>query len=250
MYGKEVAAGTAGAKVVNKLSDPNGVYQDRFQAGNYRMGPGDPKFADLNGDGDISPGSSTVDDPGDRKIIGNSTPRYEYGFRLGAEYKGFDISVFFQGVGRREVWGNGFLAIPGYNSSDGAMPQAIAGNYWREDHTDAFYPRAYNLGSSNNTLGIVPQTRYLLDMSYLRMKNMTFGYALPLNLITRIGLQKARVYIALENFLTFDNLNDLPIDPEEVQGYSMFNDENYNSGRTGVGAPTMKSMSVGFQLNF
>lgn len=250
LYGKEVAAGTAGAKVVNKLSDPNGVYQDRFQSGNYRMGPGDPKFVDLNGDGDISPGSSTTDDPGDRKVIGNSTPRYEYGFRLGAEYKGFDFSVFFQGVGKRELWGDGFLAIPGYNSSDGAMPQAIAGNYWREDHTDAFYPRAYNLGSSNNTLGVVPQTRYLLDMSYLRMKNLTFGYSLPVNLITRIGLQKARVYIALENFLTFDNLNDLPIDPEEVQGYSMFNDENYNSGRTGVGAPTMKSMSVGFQLNF
>lgn len=109
-----------------------------MQSGNFVFGPGDVKFADLNGDGLIDSGSGTVDDPGDRKVIGNSTPRYEYGFRLGADYKGFDFSVFFQGVGKREVWGNGFLAIAGYNSSDGAMPQAIAGNYWREDRTDAF----------------------------------------------------------------------------------------------------------------
>ena len=250
LNGKEVAAGTSGAKVVNKLKDSNGIYQDYFQSGNYRFGPGDPKFTDLNGDGNIHPGAGTTTDPGDRKIIGNSAPRYEYGFRLGAEYKGFDFSVFFQGIGKRDLWGNGALTIAGYHSADGAMPQAIAENYWREDRTDAFYPRAYPLGGSNNTLGMQIQDRYLLNMSYLRMKNLTFGYSLPKNLIKKAALQKARVYVALENFLTFDNLNGLPVDPEEVQGYSMFNDENYNSGRTGVGTPTMKSMSVGIQLNF
>lgn len=250
LNGKEVAQGTKGAKKVNKLKGDNPVYQDFLQSGNFVFGPGDVKFADLNGDGLIDSGSGTVDDPGDRKVIGNSTPRYEYGFRLGADYKGFDFSVFFQGVGKREVWGNGFLAIAGYNSSDGAMPQAIAGNYWREDRTDAFYPRPYNLSGSNNSLNMVTQSRYLLDMSYLRMKNITIGYSIPADILRKVRMQKARIYMSLENFVTWDNLNGLPIDPEEVQGFSMFNTDNYNSGRTGVGTPTFKSLSVGIQLNF
>lgn len=250
LNGKEVAQGTKGAKKVNKLKGDNPVYQDFLQSGNFVFGPGDVKFADLNGDGLIDSGSGTVDDPGDRKVIGNSTPRYEYGFRLGADYKGFDFSVFFQGVGKREVWGNGFLAIAGYNSSDGAMPQAIAGDYWREDRTDAFYPRPYNLAGSNNSLNMVTQSRYLLDMSYLRMKNITIGYSIPADILRKVRMQKARIYMSLENFVTWDNLNGLPIDPEEVQGFSMFNTDNYNSGRTGVGTPTFKSLSVGIQLNF
>ena len=250
LNGKEVAQGTKGAKKVNKLKGDNPVYQDFLQSGNFVFGPGDVKFADLNGDGLIDSGSGTVDDPGDRKVIGNSTPRYEYGFRLGADYKGFDFSVFFQGVGKREVWGNGFLAIAGYNSSDGAMPLAIAGNYWREDRTDAFYPRPYNLAGSNNSLNMVTQSRYLLDMSYLRMKNITIGYSIPADILRKVRMQKARIYMSLENFVTWDNLNGLPIDPEEVQGFSMFNTDNYNSGRTGVGTPTFKSLSVGIQLNF
>ena len=250
LNGKEVAQGPKGAKKVNILKGDNPVYQDFLQSGNFVFGPGDVKFADLNGDGLIDSGSGTVDDPGDRKVIGNSTPRYEYGFRLGADYKGFDFSVFFQGVGKREVWGNGFLAIAGYNSSDGAMPQAIAGNYWREDRTDAFYPRPYNLAGSNNSLNMVTQSRYLLDMSYLRMKNITIGYSIPADILRKVRMQKARIYMSLENFVTWDNLNGLPIDPEEVQGFSMFNTDNYNSGRTGVGTPTFKSLSVGIQLNF
>ncbi len=127
---------------VYQLSDPNGAYQGRLQtSSDFKFGPGDVKFVDRDGDGEITPGARTVEDHGDLKVIGNSTPRYEYGFRLGADYKGFDVSVFFQGVGKRQIWGDGHLVIAGYNAS-GAMPQVVAGNYWREDRTDAFYPRA------------------------------------------------------------------------------------------------------------
>jgi len=237
-------------KTVNQLKDSKGVYQEYLQGGEFYFGPGDVKFVDLDKSGRIDDGSRTINDHGDLEVIGNSTPRYEYGFRLGADYKGFDFSVFFQGVGQREIWGDGFLAIAGYNSSDGAMPQTIAGDYWREDRTNAFYPRPYNQAGSNNSYNMVRQSRYLLDMSYLRMKNVTLGYTLPGDLTRKARIQKARVYMALENFLTFDNLNGLPIDPEEIQGYSMFNTSNYNSGRTGVGTPTFKSISVGLQLNF
>ena len=187
---------------------------------------------------------------GDLEVIGNSTPRLEYGFRLGADYKGFDLSVFFQGVGKREIWGDGFLAIAGYNSADGAMPQAIAGNFWKEDRTDAFYPRAFNNAGSNDAYNMKKQSGYLLDMSYLRIKNITLGYSLPMEWMKKAHMQKARFYVALENFVTWDKLGGLPIDAEVISGYSMFNTDNYNSGRTGVGTPTFKSMSVGVQLNF
>lgn len=257
IFDKEVA----GAKKMNKLSDPDAGYQDYLQSGNFIFGPGDVKYKDLDGKAGITDGSRTTDDHGDLKVIGNSTPKYEYGLRLGADYKGFDCSIFFQGVGKREVWGHGFLAIPGYNSADGAIPQAIAGNYWREDRTDAFYPRPYNLAAPATTgyrtgaFNMNTQSRYLLDMSYLRIKNITFGYSLPNHLIKKSYMQKARIYVALENFFTFDHLRGLPIDPEEVAGYSMLRkdagyDDGYNMDRTGVGTPTFKSVSFGIQLNF
>jgi TonB-linked SusC/RagA family outer membrane protein len=235
---------------INQLADESSPTQEELQSGNFRFGPGDVKFKDLNGDGIINDGNRLTDDHGDLKVIGNSTPRFEYSFRAGADFKGVDFSIFFQGIGQREIWGEGFLAIPGFNAADGAMPQAFAGNFWREDRTNAFYPRPYNQAGSGTTLNMQPQTRYLLNMAYLRIKNITLGYTLPQPLAERVHLTKLRVYGSLENFFTFHHLGDLPIDPEVVTGYSMWNETNYNSGRTGVGVPTFKSASVGLQLSF
>jgi TonB-linked SusC/RagA family outer membrane protein len=236
---------------INQLADESSATQEELQAGNFRFGPGDVKFKDLNGDGVINDGNRLTDDHGDLKVIGNSTPRYEYSFRIQADFKGFDFGIFFQGIGKREIWGDGFLAIPGYNSADGAIPQAFAGNFWREDRTNAFYPRPYNQAGSSTTLNMQPQSRYLLDMSYLRMKNITLGYTLPATIAQKVRLNKVRVYGSLENFVTWDHLGDLPIDPEVVSGVSMWRDDaNYNLGRTGVGVPTFKSASVGLQLSF
>lgn len=237
-------------KTVYKLKGDNPVYQAKLEAGTFKFGPGDVKYVDLNGDGAINDGTRTVGDMGDLTVIGNSTPRYEYGFRMGADFKGFDMSVFFQGVGKRDIWGAGPLAIAGFNSNDGAMPQAIAGDFWKEDRTDAFYPRAYNLSGSTNVYNMHPQSRYLLNMAYLRLKNLTFGYSLPASTLKKVYLTKARFYVSFENLLTFDNLRNLPIDPEAVNGYSMFNETNYNSGRTGAGIPTFKTASFGIQLSF
>src|SRR5690606_6764213 len=115
---------------------------------------------------------------------------------------------------------------------------------------DAFYPRPYNMAGANSGLNMQVQDRYLLNMAYLRIKNITLGYTLPLALTERVHIKKLRLYASLENFFTFDHLGTLPIDPEEVSGYSMWNDSNYNLGRTGVGVPTFKSASVGLQLSF
>jgi TonB-linked SusC/RagA family outer membrane protein len=241
---------------VNQLADANAPTQGKLQAGNFYFGPGDVKFKDLNGDGVIDAGSRLIIDAdgnpdyGDLKIIGNSTPRYLYSLRTDINYKGIDLSVFMQGVGKRDVWGDGFLAIPGYYSANGAMPQAFAGNFWREDRTDAFYPAPYDQAGSSTTLNMQIQTKYLLNMSYLRMKNITLGYSLPTNLTKKIYINKIRVYASLENFFTFDHLGTIPIDPEEIEGYSMWNTSNYNLGRSGVGVPTFKSASAGIQLTF
>ncbi len=238
-------------KKVNQLSGEKPVYQAYLQtANNFYFGPGDVKFKDLNGDGEINDGSRQVDDYGDLTVIGNSTPRFEYGLRLGADWHGIDFSMFFQGIGSRQIWGDGNLVIPGYNPSDGAMPATIAQDFWREDRTDAFYPRPFDQGSTNTGNNMHRQSKYLLDMSYMRLKNITLGYSFNENLLKNVYMKSARIYMSLENFVTFDNLRGLPIDPEVVSGYSMFNETNYNSGRTGVGTPAFKAVSVGLQLNF
>lgn len=245
---------TVNGKKVNKLKGDKPVYQTFLQnTANFQFGPGDVKFVDANGDGEINNGKNVEGDSGDVGVIGNSTPRYEYGIRLGADYKGIDVSVFVQGIGQRKVWGYGPLALPGFNSADGAMPQTIAGDFWKEDRTDAFYPRPNNLAApasvvSMNNMQV--QDRYLLNMAYTRIKNITLGYTFPAYLMKKAFVSKARIYVALENFFTFDNLNGLPIDPETVSGTSMFNETNYNSGRTGIGAPVFKTASFGVQLNF
>jgi TonB-linked SusC/RagA family outer membrane protein len=255
--GKLITGLTAdGLYTINLLADPNAPTQGRLQSGNFRFGPGDVKFKDLNGDGVINPGNRMIrgaeglPDYGDLKKIGNNTPRFLYSFRTELTYKGFDFSVFLQGVGKRDVWGDGFLAIPGYYSANGAMPQAFAGNFWKPDRTNAFYPAATDIAGSNNIWNLVPQTRYMLNMAYLRIKNVTFGYNLPAMIARKIYVKKFRVYTSFENFFTFDHLGTLPLDPEEIEGFSMWSFGSYNLGRSGTGVPTFKSASVGVQLTF
>lgn len=239
-------------KRTNMLAGNNPVYQTYFEDGNQVMliSPGDVKFVDVNGDGYITQGKNTFGDPGDKVVIGNTTPRYEYGVRIGADYKGFDASVFLQGVGKRSIWGSGQLAIPGFHVKDGAMPQAIAEDFWKEDRTDAFYPRAWNLGGANQGFVMVPQTKYMLNMAYLKIKNITLGYTLPRSAVNYLHLSNARLYVSFENFFTFDKLRGLPIDPETISGHSMLQSGgNYNLGRTGTSNPPFKSASVGIQIS-
>ncbi len=252
---------------VYQFSDPNMATQGKYNSGQYIFGPGDVKFKDLNGDGVINNGDpsnkehgiGTVENHGDLTVIGNTTPRYEYNFRVDLGYKGFDLSLFFQGVGAKQMWGSSHLSIPGFDTGGGCMAQAFAEDFWYETivdgkvvdaNYDAFYPRAYNLGTASTGFNMQVSDKYLLDMSYLRLKNVTLGYSLPEKLLKKAFINKLRVYVSLENYLTFDNLNGLPIDVEETPGYSSFNSSNYNLGRAGVGTPTFKSASFGVQLTF
>ncbi|GEP94956.1 SusC/RagA family TonB-linked outer membrane protein [Chitinophaga cymbidii] len=203
--------------------------------------PGDVKYVDRNGDSTLSPGSNTVDDPGDQMVIGNSTPRYQYGIRLGAEWKGFDFSIFIQGVGKRELWPSGPLFIPGFGQDSWYDHHQ---DYWTPTNTDAFYPQPTFTGQSNNIQNFYRQSRYLLNMAYTRVKNISLGYTVPGNLAKRIHMKAARVYVSAENLLTFDNLS-IPLDPEI--DYTVEQTDASAFGRT---YPYRKEISFGVQLTF
>lgn len=222
----------------------NGIDQKNLANGSFVFGPGDVKYKDLNGDGAINRGKGTLDDHGDLSVIGNTTPRYQYGIRLGASLYGFDIDMFFQGVGKRDYWADSDLILPFYNRTDAMYDQM--GDYWTPTNTGAYFPNPYP-GSASNALSsgtkgsnnFITQSRYLLDMSYLRFKNMTVGYSLPYSLINKIKLQKVRVYFSAQNLGEIVDKR-LPVDPE-------INETEAAWGRT---YPYSRTMSFGLQISF
>jgi TonB-linked SusC/RagA family outer membrane protein len=185
--------------------------QSLYESGWFAYGPGDVKYKDLNGDGVVDYGSLTVDDHGDMKVIGNSTPRYQYGLRLSADFKGFDVSLFAQGVGKRDFWANGPIFIPGYRPGEGWYEHQL--DYWTPENPDAYYPTPTDQGQSNGARNFLPQTKYLLNLAYLRMKNISVGYTLPESLTKKAHIQRLRLYVSGENLFEFENVG-VPIDPE------------------------------------
>lgn len=191
--------------------------------------PGDIRFMDIDGNGVVDYGENTVDKPGDMKIIGNNKARYRYGFNISADWKGFDLGIFFQGVGKRD------LMLPyTFKWQYGSMwqvPTAVGNDYWREDNAGGWLPVARFNGSK--ALG-QNQTRYLLDASYLRLKSLSFGYTLPVSLTKQWGIQKCRVYFTGENLLTFKHTPE-GFDPELDDPYKY---------------PQQKSLALGLNVVF
>ncbi|MGQ1890198.1 SusC/RagA family TonB-linked outer membrane protein [Thermophagus sp. OGC60D27] len=213
--------------------------QSIFESGWFFYGPGDIKYKDLNGDGKIDYGSNSIDDHGDLKVIGNSLPRYQYSFRIGADWKGVDFSIFFQGVGKRDYWATGPVFIPGYRYGEGWYEHQE--DYWTPENPDAFYPRPTSHDWTNNARNFLRQTKYLLDMSYLRCKNLTVGYTLPQSLVSRVGIDRLRLYFSGENLFEFDNMN-IPIDPETGNRDGAY---DFAFGRS---YPFRRTVSFGLQL--
>ena len=140
----------------------------------YTQYAGDIKFADLNGDGEVTRGENTANNSGDLKIIGNETPRYNFGIRGTAEYKGFDFTLFFQGTMKRDIMPSKTFYLSHY-TSEWSVPQKMNYDYWREDNRDAFFPRARLNGSAVNE----NQTRFMLNGAYIRCKQLALGYTIP-----------------------------------------------------------------------
>lgn len=180
---------------------------------NYVPMPGDVKYKDLNKDGKVDYGNNTLSNPGDKKIIGNETPRYQFGLNLGIAYKNFDISAFFQGVGKRDLWIDNSLIFAFSESYESVFKQTS--DVWTEENTNAYYPRPIADRNWNRQV----QTKYLQNAAYVRLKNLTIGYNLPTNILKKIYLTKVRLYVSGENLFTITGLPS-GIDPELGGNYA------------------------------
>ena len=178
---------------------------------NWRAG--DIRYADLNGDGIISSGKNTLDDPGDRRIIGNSSPRYSFGINASLAYKNFRLTAFFQGIGKADYAhsnGNWNWFFP-FNA--GHVEKYYITDTWTPENPDAYFPAAHI--STSDKKNIQTQTRFLQSSAYLRAKNITLSYTLPVNLSSKIGMSRAQVFVSGMNLFEFTKIRK-PLDPETI----------------------------------
>jgi len=189
---------------------------------NSSLKPGDIKYADYNNDGILN--------YKDEHVIGRgTTPEIIYGLALGAEYKGFDLAMLWQGATHFNANFTGITQSPFFN---GQVPLDVLSDYWTPENTDAKYPRMYPGGATNNKF---ESTFWLQDASYLRLKNLQIGYTFPRKLFTRLKIETLKTYVSAYNLITIDKV--YPYDPE-------------TGTSRGWHYPQQKSVSVGINLTF
>ncbi len=216
----------ANESAVKASGDPNKTYQ----SGGQKLG--EFRYVDQNGDGIIT--------DADRAFFGDPNPDFSYGFNMNLRYKRFDLSAFFYGVAGKQAinyvkWWTDF-----YPSFQGGKSKAALYDSWTPDRPNATVPIQQNSGSfSTNT---IPNSYYLDNASYLRMKNLSLGYSLPVDLLKRVHIENFRIYIQATNLFTITKYSGL--DPEII---------NFNDQTQGIDAgvyPTIKQYIVGAQINF
>lgn len=242
--------------------------------------PGWPKYKDLDGSHTIEKGTA-VDDPKDLSVIGNILPRYRFGINLNFDWNGFDFRAFVQGVGKRDYYPQDYLYW-------GFYQQPYAGGYKhlldfyrpagdsevdRQKHsqsyidagladanTDAKYPVLQswladrNLGERiDEAQGLgIPQTRYLLNASYLRLKNLTIGYTIPSGLTQKINISNLRIFVSGENLTEWSGVKKF-YDPEAINDVSDKLDPTKSTERgigSGYAYPFQRRYSIGLNMTF
>ncbi len=201
----------------------------------YKWYVGDLKFKDLNGDGFINYGKNTVSDHGDKRIIGNNMPRFPYSVDINTGFKNFDLRIFLQGIGKRDWYPGpsnhyfwGIYAQPWANVQEKNM------DHWTPENPNAYFPRVKSYIAEDATELGAPQTRYLQNAAYLRLKNVTLAYTLPKSVTEKMKIARLRVYFSAENIFTISHLK-VNLDPEGLDG-SIY--------------PFQKTYSAGVNLNF
>lgn len=202
------------------------------------VAPGDIRFVDRNKDGII--------DDNDKFILGNPFPRYTFGFTYTANYKGFDVQIFVQGVGKRDAMLRGELVEPFHFGYGGTMYRHQT-DYWTPTNPNAKYPRLAEAGSPSNTNNYrTGSDIYLFDAAYARLKNIQIGYTIPQVLTRKIGMQRARVYVTGQNLITLSKLNFF--DPEITE---FDNNTGFNTGANSARAyPLPVFYGFGLDITF
>jgi len=212
----------------------DGIFQNQKDVDNHAVqqagttasnstSPGDIRFKDLNSDGVIN--------AGDRTYIGNPNPKFIYAMNNSFAYKGFDLSIFLQGVYGNKIFNANNIYQEGMSTAQNQTERTLG--RWEGEGTGNFMPRAI-YGDPNQNSRV--STRYIEDGSYLRIKNVTIGYTLPMQLVQGIKFSSVRIYASCLNLATFTRYSGF--DPEVgVNGvdYSVY--------------PVTRTISVGVNLN-
>lgn len=200
-----------------------------------QQNPGDIRYVDVDGNGEIFTGNNTLANSGDRKVIGNARRRFQFGVFGNASYNNFDLSFFLQGVGKRDLWLSNQLYWPYLNQFGTLYKHNL--DYWTPTNPNGFYPRSYPDGAGNTGSSRNIQTKYLSNGAYLRVKNITLGYAVPKKLLQRVFIDNIRVFVSGENLFTFDHLPDgMDAEADAISDGGIY--------------PFMKKYSFGINVNF
>lgn len=213
--------------------------------------PGDIRFKNLDDDPVINNGANTLSQHGDLSIIGDTLPRYTYGINLSADWNNFFVGAFFQGVLQQDWWpGSESDVFWGqYNRPYNFMPKSQQGKIWSEDNPDAYFPR-YRGYVAQNGAGELnpPQSKYLQNVAYIRLKNLQLGYNLPHALVARARMTSARVYLSAENLWSWSPLYKITrdLDVESIRRSDAVTDQN--SSGNGNNYPILKSYTIGINI--
>lgn len=202
---------------------------------------GDLIFDDVDGSTKIDQGKGTLEDHGDLVRIGNAMPRYNYGITVNMAWMGFDFSMFWQGIGKQNVYpgGNNMLFWGPYaRAYSSFIPEDFPNKVWSENNRNAYFPRPVADLARSFAMSR-PNDRYLQNLAYCRLKNLTVGYTLPKTLTKKVYLEKVRLYFSGENLFITSKLKSDYIDPEQ-----MMHDTN---GRV---YPFSKTFSFGLDVSF
>lgn len=202
---------------------------------------GDLIFDDVDGSTKIDQGKGTLEDHGDLVRIGNAMPRYNYGITVNMAWMGFDFSMFWQGIGKQNVYpgGNNMLFWGPYaRAYSSFIPEDFPSKVWSKNNRNAYFPRPVADLARSFAMSR-PNDRYLQNLAYCRLKNLTVGYTLPKTLTKKVYLEKVRLYFSGENLFITSKLKSDYIDPEQ-----MMHDTN---GRV---YPFSKTFSFGLDVSF
>ena len=198
--------------------------------------PGDVKYVDRNNDGII--------DARDRFVLGNGFPRFTFGLTYNLSYRNFDFSMFWQGVGKRDMMIRGELIEPFHQNYSYAIYQHQL-DYWTPTNIDGQWPRLTANGSTASTNNFGKDSDlYLFNGKYVRLKNLQIGYTLPKHVISRLGLQRVRFFVNAQNLLTLSK--NSWIDPES----SEFDSNMGGSANSARNYPTLKYYGGGLNIQF